>query len=92
MYLPLIEEMDYMPKRRYASGNEIRDYVESLCTRYGLHERAMFQSSIQSLVWNEGTSEWDVKIAKRPKGGNESEHTVHTNFVALAPGMSVVQK
>ena len=86
IYLPLIEEMEYMPKRRYASGSEIREYVESLCSKYNLHDRAMFQSSVKSVVWNEGVNEWDVKIAKQPKDGEESEHTLHANFVTLAPG------
>ena len=86
IYLPLIEEMGYMPKRRYASGHEIRHYIESLCSKYGLHDRAMFQSVVQSVVWNETTNVWDVKIAKRPKGGEETEHAVQANFVGLAPG------
>ena len=89
IYLPMIEEMQYMPKRRYASGAEIREYVESICSKYGLHECAMFQSSVKSLVWNEQTNEWDVKIAKNPKGGEGSEHVLHANFVALAPGMKI---
>jgi cation diffusion facilitator CzcD-associated flavoprotein CzcO len=86
IYLPLIEEMGYMPKRRYASGQEIRHYIESLCSKYELHGRAMFQSAVQSVVWNESTNVWDVTIAKRPKGGEEAEHRVHANFVGLVPG------
>ena len=89
IYLPLIEEMEYMPKRKYASGFEIRAYVESICSKYGLHERAMFQSSVKSMIWNEKTNEWDVKIAKKPKGGEDSEHVIHANFVPLAPGMEL---
>lgn len=75
-----------MPKRRYASGTEIREYVESVCSKYGLHDRAMFQSSVKRIIWNEMTSEYDVRIAKTPKGGQESEMTLHTNFATLAPG------
>jgi cation diffusion facilitator CzcD-associated flavoprotein CzcO len=86
IYLPLIEEMGYMPKRKYVSGSEIREYVESLCSKYGLHDRAMFQSSVKSVAWNESNNEWDVKIAAKPKGGEESDHTLHANFVTLAPG------
>ena len=86
IYLPLLEEMGYMPKQRYASGSEIREYVEKVCSKYGLHDRAMFQSSVRTVVWNENTNEWDVKIVKNPKGGEKSEHTLHANFVPLAPG------
>lgn len=30
VYLPFLEEMDYMPKRRYSSGVEIRQYVHDV--------------------------------------------------------------
>ena len=75
-----------MPKRRYASGVEIREYVESLCSKYGLHDRAMFQSSVRKAIWNESTSQWDVTLTSHPKGGEESEHVVHANFLDVAPG------
>ena len=85
-YLPLLEEMSYMPKRRYASGVEIRQYVESICSKYRLHGRAMFQSSTKEMKWDQSGNEWVVKIMKKPKGGQESEHTIRANFVELAPG------
>ena len=86
IYLPLLEEMGYMPKRRYASGVEIRQYVESICSKYGLHERSMFQSSGRTMDWDESSKEWVVSIAKKPKGGEESMHTVRANFVVIASG------
>ena len=86
IYLPLLEEMGYIPKRRYSSGVEICEYAESICSKYGLHERAMFQSAAKSMIWNEDKNEWIVKIIKKPKGGEESEHALHANFVTLAPG------
>ncbi|TKA62739.1 hypothetical protein B0A55_09042, partial [Friedmanniomyces simplex] len=33
IYLPLLEEMGYMPTRKYASGSEIRKYAESIATK-----------------------------------------------------------
>lgn len=91
VYLPLLEEMGYVPKRKYASGVEIREYAESICSKYGLHRRAMFQSYVSETTWSESKSQWIVKIAKKPKGGEESQQTVHVNFVCIAPGKQVVQ-
>lgn len=87
-YLPLLEETGYMPKRRYASGYEIRQYVEELCERYGLRRRAMFQSRGRKLKWNEKSKEWVVDIVQAPKGGKECTYTVRSRFILLAPGCS----
>lgn len=62
-----LEEMDYMPRRKYASGEELRAYANSICTKYRLHERGMFQSSVRSLEWSSGKSEWIVQIEQIPK-------------------------
>jgi cation diffusion facilitator CzcD-associated flavoprotein CzcO len=87
IYLPLLEETKYVPKHRYAAGHEIRQYVESLCTKYGLHGQAMFQSRGKRMTWNETKKTWTVEITKRPKGGDETTHTLHSEFVIIAPGM-----
>jgi cation diffusion facilitator CzcD-associated flavoprotein CzcO len=76
-----------MPKHRYAAGHEIRQYAESLCAKYDLHRRAMFQTKGKRMVWNETTKTWTVEVTKRPKGGDETMHTLHSEFVIIAPGM-----
>lgn len=65
-----LEEMGYMPKRKYASGEELRTYANSICSKYGLHSRAMFQSSVKGLEWNSEESQWNVVIAQTPKVAN----------------------
>ena len=92
IYMPLIEEMDYVPKRKYASGHEIREYCEKLCAKYGLHDRAIFQSRVKSMTWDESAKEWVVEIRKAPKGGEESLHTLHADFTMIAPGKTVDQR
>ncbi|KAK5111189.1 hypothetical protein LTR85_012238 [Meristemomyces frigidus] len=87
IYMPLLESMDYMPKRKYSSGEELREYLESICRRYKLHDRAMFQSAGRTISWNASKNEWAVSIAEKPKGGNESEITVRADFVIFASGL-----
>jgi cation diffusion facilitator CzcD-associated flavoprotein CzcO len=89
IYMPLLEEMDYMPTRRYASGHELRTYVNSICTKYGLHERGMFQSSGKSVEWDSSNNEWRVKIVKAPKGSQSSEHFIRADFVLFATGKKI---
>jgi cation diffusion facilitator CzcD-associated flavoprotein CzcO len=87
IYMPLLEEMDYMPTRKYASGEELRLYAEKIVDKYGLRPRAMFQSSIKGVHWNERTKEWDVTIQQKPKGGEKRGLKVRSDFVVLANGL-----
>ena len=35
VYLPMLEELDYVPKTRYSFGEEIRLHLEAIAERYG---------------------------------------------------------
>lgn len=88
IYLPLLEEMGYMPKRKYSSGSEIREYSDSIATKYNLHARTMFQSSAgQNMIWDDDKKQWLVKISEKPKGGPEQDITVKADFVVIASGL-----
>lgn len=86
IYLPFLEEMGYCPKRRYSSGVEIRSYLESVATKYELHDRAMFQTGGESMQWDDQTHEWVVKLKSSPKGGQSSNITISADFVVMTPG------
>ena len=43
-YMPMLEEMAYMPSRKYAPGWEFRRHYESIATKYRLQDRAMWQT------------------------------------------------
>ena len=87
IYLPLLEEMGYRPRRKYSSGEEIRVYAESICSKYDLHRRAMFQSRGERMAWNEGTQAWDVEILQSPKGLPSRHTKVSADFVYIATGV-----
>lgn len=86
-YMPLLEEMGYMPKEKYAGGEELRLYCESICEKYGLHERAMFQTSCKLMEWNELSKEWMVTVEQRPKGGSKKEVTFRSQYAFMAGGL-----
>lgn len=87
IYMPLLEEMGYMPKRKYAGGEELRIYIESICHKYDLYKRAMFQSYGKTIVWNDDTKEWTVDILLKPKGGEEKPWKIRADYVLLATGV-----
>lgn len=87
LYLPMLEETGYMPREKYAGGEEIRLYAEGLCRKYALHSRAMFQSKVRSMSWNSEKHQWNAQIVQRPKGGPESQLQVDADFAILASGI-----
>ncbi len=60
-YLPLLDEMDYVPKDRYAKATEIYQHCQSIAKKYDLYDLAVFQTTVTSTVWNEEEELWHVK-------------------------------
>ncbi|KAF2170131.1 hypothetical protein M409DRAFT_51889 [Zasmidium cellare ATCC 36951] len=87
IYMPLLEEMQYMPKHKYAGGEELREYAESICRKYNLFDRAMFQSSAKKMSWDDDKQEWKIVISQTPKGLQPKVIDVSADFVILASGV-----
>lgn len=76
-----------MPKRKYASGEELRLYAESICRKYDLFQRAMFQSKTESMSFDDDKQEWKVRISQTPKGLHSTSINISADFVILASGL-----
>ncbi|KAJ9631740.1 hypothetical protein H2203_000140 [Taxawa tesnikishii (nom. ined.)] len=57
-YLPLLEETGYMPRHRYAYGDEIRGYANLVAEKWGVANSAVFQTKAEKLEWDEAVKEW----------------------------------
>jgi Predicted flavoprotein involved in K+ transport len=60
-YLPLLDEMNYVPKRRYASGEEIFAHCQAIARRYNLYDLAVFQTTITETRWDRCEQLWHLK-------------------------------
>jgi cyclohexanone monooxygenase len=60
-YLPLLEELDYIPSRRYARATEIYEHCQRIAKHYNIYDLAVFQTTVTSTVWNEEEKMWHVK-------------------------------
>lgn len=60
-YLPLLDEMGYVPSRNYSSGVEILQHCQAIARKYGLYEKALFQTTVTSTTWSEEEQLWHVK-------------------------------
>ena len=59
-YLPMLEELDYVPSRRYAFGEEIRQHLQTVADRFDLVADALFHTGATRAVWNDDTGRWTV--------------------------------
>ena len=53
IYLPLIEELGYMPKEKYAYATEILEHSQRIGRAYSLYEKTLFQTRVTKLRWDE---------------------------------------
>ncbi len=60
MYIPMLEEFDYIPTRRYASGDEIRNHLQRIADRYRLEDDALFHTGVTRAEWQEDEGRWLV--------------------------------
>ncbi|RLA43280.1 MAG: monooxygenase [Gammaproteobacteria bacterium] len=60
-YLPLLDEMKYVPKQRYAEGDEIFQHCQAIAKEYDLYKLAVFQTTVTATVWNKDEQLWHIK-------------------------------
>ncbi len=60
-YLPLLDEMDYVPKDRFAKGPEIYAHCQAIAKKYDLYQSAVFQTTVTSTVWDEAEELWHIR-------------------------------
>ncbi len=60
IYLPMLEELEYIPSRKYAYGEEIREYLERIGDRYDLVGDALFHTDVTHAEWDADAARWRV--------------------------------
>ena len=60
VYMPLLEELGYIPEDKYARGSEIRRHVVRVAEHYGLYASACFQTEVKAVSWIEEERRWLV--------------------------------
>jgi cyclohexanone monooxygenase len=64
IYMPLLEELGYIPTEKYASGAEIFAYCKKLAAHYQLYTGALFQTEVTTIRWNEARKRWLVSTTR----------------------------
>jgi cyclohexanone monooxygenase len=59
-YMPLLEELDYMPTKKYADGAEIYEHCRRIGRHFGLYDSAIFSTRVRNLRWDEEIKRWRI--------------------------------
>ncbi|KAI0129109.1 hypothetical protein BJ170DRAFT_360437 [Xylariales sp. AK1849] len=89
VYLPLLEEMGYMPSKKYASGLEIRSHLIEVARKFGLEDRILYRTQVNGLQWDDSIHGWRADMTTgRGEGGLEiSPLWLNANFVIMTTGL-----
>ena len=59
-YLPLLEELGYIPKHKYSFAPEILEHSRRIARHYRLYDNALLQTAITGMQWNEAEQRWII--------------------------------
>ena len=88
-YLPLLEEMGYIPTMKFASGFEILEYCQSIAERHGFYNRCLFHTTVDETIWDEATSRWTVVTDRGDR--MRARHVVLANGILTTPKLARIE-
>ncbi|MEE4300462.1 MAG: NAD(P)/FAD-dependent oxidoreductase [Pseudomonadales bacterium] len=65
IYLPLCEELGYVPAHKFAFQPEILEHARAIGRHYDLYRGAFFQTAVTGLEWDEAAGRWIVRTNHR---------------------------
>jgi len=60
VYLPLLEEVGYMPVEKYTRAPEILKHSRAIGETFGLYKGAIFQTEVTKIAWDNAASRWTI--------------------------------
>ena len=61
IYLPLCEELNFVPKEKYTHAPEILQHCHNIAQHYNLYNRACLQTQVTGMSWEETQKRWIIK-------------------------------
>jgi cation diffusion facilitator CzcD-associated flavoprotein CzcO len=77
-YLPMLEELNYVPKHKYSFAPEIMEYSRSIARHYRLYENALLQTTVTAMTWDESDEMWLIETNRGDR--------MKARYVAMANG------
>ena len=83
-YIPLLEELDFMPSKKFADGAEIFQHCRNIGKHFGLYDGALFSTRVTELSWQDPSQRWQISTDR----GDD----IRARFVVMAQGSYNVPK
>lgn len=77
-YIPLLEELGFMPSKKFADGAEIFQHCRNIGKHFGLYDGALFSTQVRELRWDDATERWKISTDR----GDD----IRARFVVMAQG------
>lgn len=94
-YLPLLDEMGYIPSRKFASGFEIYQYCRLVAERIGFYDRCLFNTAVDEASWDGDAKRWIVTTDRGDRMSARilvlANGVLTTPKLARIPGMETFQ-
>jgi len=78
IYLPMLDELGYVPKEKYSYGAEIFEHCQRIGRHFDLYDSTLFQTMVTSVSWDETIQRWRITTHR----GDD----IRARFVILASG------
>ncbi len=78
IYLPLLEEMGYVPVEKYSRAPEILEHSRAIGRKFDLYRNACFQTEVTALRWDDRISRWIIETNRND--------AMKARFVVMANG------
>ncbi len=77
-YLPMLEELNYIPKHKYSFAPEIMEHSQNIAKHYNLYDNALLQTTVTSMTWDESVEKWVIETDRGDR--------MQARYVAIANG------
>jgi cyclohexanone monooxygenase len=77
-YLPLLEELNYIPKRKYSFAPEIFEHSKAIARHYDLYKNACLQTGVSGMQWDDASGRWIINT--------DRGDSFKAQYVAMANG------
>ncbi|ORB73466.1 flavin-containing monooxygenase [Mycobacterium scrofulaceum] len=84
VYMPLLEELGYVPSEKYAKGPEIFAHCQRIARHYDLYRNACLRTEVREVRWQADESRWVIRTNR----GDE----MRARFVSMANGYQAKPK
>ncbi len=78
IYLPLLEELDYVPREKYARAPEILAHSKAIAEKYDLYRNACFRTEVTEMRWDDDIARWVISTNR--------DDRMKARFVVMANG------